>query len=147
MADSSFRFLRSTTFWTWSIAALLVAGAFFVWELRLVPLPIPELPRAPATGLEVAYTAALTLLLGLAAGLFGWQRRYGSCPVGVKRTVGVAGTLGGIALLCPVCLALPGIFFGLGTLVAVMGQFLPLFRLLAIVFAVVAVWLLWPKKA
>lgn len=147
MADSPLRFFRSPTFWTWSIATLIVAGAFFVWELRLVPLPFPELPRAPASTLELGYTAALTILLSLAAGLFGWQRRYGSCPIGVKRTVGVAGTLGGIALLCPVCLALPGILFGIGTFIAILGQFLPLIRLLAILFAVVAIWMLWPKKA
>lgn len=147
MGNSSFRFLRSPTFWAWGFVALLVAGAFFVWELRLVPLPLPELPRAQATPLELAYTAALTLLLALAAGLFGWQRRYGSCPVGVKRTVGFAGALGGLALLCPVCLALPGLLLGVGTLIAIVGQFLPLIRLLAIVFALVAVWLLWPKRA
>lgn len=146
MDNSSVRFLRSPTFWTWGLAALVVAGAFFVWELRLVPLPF-LLPRAPASSLELAYTAALTLLLALASGLFGWRRKYGSCPIGVKRTVGAAGTLGGIALLCPVCLALPGIFFGVGTVIAVLGQFLPLIRLLAILFAVVAIWMLWPKKA
>jgi hypothetical protein len=147
MSNSALRFLRSTDFWTWAIVALLVAGTFFVWELRLVPLPIPELPRAPATTLELAYTGVLTLLLALAAGLFGWQRKNGSCPIGVKRTVGIAGALGGLALLCPVCLALPGLLLGVGTLIAILGQFLPLIRLLAIVFALVAVWLLWPKRA
>lgn len=147
MGNTPLRFLRSTDFWSWSIVALFLAGAFFVWELRLVPLPIPELPRAPATTLELAYTGILTLLLALASGLFGWQRKNGSCPIGVKRTVGIAGALGGIALLCPVCLALPGLLLGVGTLIAILGQFLPLIRLLAIVFALVAVWLLWPKSS
>lgn len=146
MGNSTLRFLRSPSFWTWGLAALVVAGAFFVWELRLVPLPIPELPRAPATTLELGYTGALTLLLALASGLFGWQRTHGSCPIGVKRTVGIAGALGGLALLCPVCLALPGLLLGIGTFIAILGQFLPLIRLLAILFALVAVWLLWPKK-
>ncbi len=145
MGNTPLRFLRSKDFWSWSIVALVLAGAFFVWELRLIPLPIPELPRAPATTLELVYTGVLTLLLALASGLFGWQRKNGSCPIGVKRTVGIAGALGGVALLCPVCLALPGLLLGVGTLIAILGQFLPLIRLLAIVFALVAVWLLWPR--
>jgi len=144
MFDTRFRFALSPTFWTWSVVTLAVAGAFFAWELRLIPLPY-ELPRAPATALELTYTGVLTLLLALAAGLFGWRRKNGSCPIGVKRTVGVAGSLGGVALLCPVCLALPGIFFGVGTAIAILGQFLPLIRLLAILFALVAIWMLWPR--
>jgi hypothetical protein len=105
----------------------------------------PRAARAPATTLELVYTGVLTLLLALASGLFGWQRKNGSCPIGVKRTVGIAGALGGVALLCPVCLALPGLLLGVGTLITILGQFLPLIRLLAIVFALVAVWLLWPR--
>lgn len=137
------RFLRSSVFWTWCIPAFIVAGAFFAWELRLLPLPY-ELPRAPASSFELAYTATLVVLLSVAAGLFGWQRRFGSCPRGVKRAVGFAGTLGGLALLCPVCLALPAALLGVGVIISLIGQFLPLIRLLALIFALVAVWLLWP---
>lgn len=147
MVDSPLRFLRSSVFWTWFIVTLAVASLFFAWELRLVILPWFNLVRAPATTFELLYTGLLAVLLAMAAGLFGWQRRFGSCPVGVKRTFGFAGTLGGLALLCPVCLALPATLLGLGTVIAVLGQFLPLIRLLAVLFAAVAVFLLWPKRA
>lgn len=143
---SNVRFLRSGLFWTCFLATFVVATLFFGWELRLIPLPVPMLPRAPASSIDYAFAGGLIALLSLASGLFGWQSKYGSCPVGVKRTFGVAGMLGGIALLCPVCLALPGLLLGLGTLIAVIGPFLPLIRLLAVVFAAVAVYLLWPKK-
>lgn len=141
------RFLRSAVFWTWFLVTLAVTATFFGWELRIVPLPLPQLPRAPVTALDLSFSAGLVAMLSLAAGLFGWKRRYGSCPVGVKRTFGIAGTLGGIALLCPVCLALPGALLGIGTIIAVLDPFLPLVRLLAFVFAIVAVYLLWPRKA
>ena len=145
MADV--RFLRSGLFWAWFVVALAITGTFFAWELRLNHLPVPGLMRMDATPFDLAFTGTLALLLSLAAGLFGWQRANGSCPIGVKRTVGAAGTLGAVALLCPVCLALPAAFLGLGTLVAAIGVYLPLIRLLAVVFAAVAVYLLWPKKA
>lgn len=143
---ANLRFYRSGLFWTWFAVTLAVTTLFFGWELRFIPLPVPMLPRAPATSVDYAFTIALIALLSVASGLFGWQRRYGACPVGAKRTVGIAGTLGGIALLCPVCLALPGALLGLGTIIAVLGPFLPLMRLLAVAFAGVAVFLLWPKR-
>lgn len=146
MSDDSRHFTRTRAFWVFSLSSLAITSMFFAWELRLIPLPY-ELPRAPASSFELAYTALLTLLLSFAAGLFGWQRRFGACPVGIKRTVGVAGTLGCLALLCPVCLALPGLLLGIGTLIAILGQFLPLIRLLAILFAMVAIWMLWPKRS
>jgi len=141
MPNGPFRFLGSGTFWGWFLAT----GVFFAWELRLVELPLPTLPRVPATPFELSYTAVLTLLLSLASGLFGWRRRNGSCPVGVKRSVGLAGMLGGIALLCPVCLALPVTLLGLSTVIAIVGQFLPLIRIIAVLFVGLAIWLLWPK--
>ncbi len=147
MGKLEFRFLRSATFWIWFVVVFAVTGVFFAWELRLVTLPIPELPRVPATPFELTYTATLTVLLSLASGLFGWRRRNGSCPVGVKRSVGLAGMLGGLALLCPVCLALPITFIGLGTAFAILGQFLPLIRIIAVLFALIAIWLLWPRDS
>lgn len=144
MRNAPFPFLRSSVFWAWGLATFVITSAFFAWELKLIVLPILNLPRAPATPFELSYTAILIMLLTLAAGLFGWQRRFGSCPVGVKRTVGIAGTLGGLALLCPVCLALPAAFLGIGTLFAIIGVYLPLIRVLAMVFALLSVWLLWP---
>jgi hypothetical protein len=65
--------------------------------------------------------------------------------VGVKRSVGLAGVLGGVALLCPVCLALPLAFIGVGTLFAIVAQFLPLIRIIALLFVAIAIWLLWPR--
>ncbi len=144
MDKLEFRFVRSVTFWAWFVVVFAVAGLFFAWELRLVPLPY-ELPRVPATPFELIYTATLTLLLSVAAGLFGWRRQNGSCPIGVKRSVGLASMLGGLALLCPVCLALPITFIGLGTAFAILGQFLPLIRIIAVLFALIAIWLLWPR--
>ncbi len=139
------RFFRSGTFWAWFAVVYAVAGLFFAWELQLVELPLPMLPRVPATPFELTYTAALTLLLSFASGLFGWRRQNGSCPIGVKRSVGLAGMLGGLALLCPVCLALPITFIGFGTAFAILGQFLPLIRIIAVLFALIAIWLLWPR--
>lgn len=140
------RFLRSGVFWSWFLVTAAVIAVLFGWELRFIHLPLPMLPRMQVTAFDLGYSVALTFLMALAAGFFGWQRRYGSCPVGVKRTFGFAGTLGGIALLCPVCLALPGALLGLGTIIAVVGEFLPLIRLLAVIFAAVAVFLLWPRS-
>ena len=147
MSKGSLRFFGSPIFWAWCVPTLAIAGIFFAWELHLIHLPLPGIPRMEATFLELAYTGLLSILLSLAAGLFGWQRRYGACPAGIKRTFGFAGALGGIALLCPVCLALPATLIGLGTIIAVVGEFLPLIRVLAVIAAGFAVYLLWPKRA
>lgn len=146
MPTSERRVLGSQMFWTWFLAMFTIAILFFGWELRIIPLPFPMLPRVPPTTIDVTFTIVLIILLSVAAGLFGWQRRFGACPVGIKRTVGAAGTLGGLALLCPVCLALPGLLLSIGTFVAILGQFLPLIRFLAILFAIVAIWMLWPRR-
>ena len=146
MAKTRLAFLRSGTFWIWLLVTAVVTGAFFVWELQLFDLPLPMLARPPATSFELIYTAALTLILSLDAGLFGWRRRHGSCPVGTRRAVGFAGALGGIALLCPVCLALPATFFGISTIIVILAPFLPLIRLIAILFALIALWMLVPTR-
>ncbi len=143
--DNSLRFLRSSLFWAGCLPTLVIAGAFFAWELRLIDLPLPDLPRFPATLFEILFSLLLAFLLALAVGLFGWQRRYGACPAGARRSAGIAGALGGIALLCPVCLALPVSLVGLSTLFALLIPFLPLIRLIAFLFALLAVWLLWPR--
>lgn len=145
MDKTSLRFLGSAIFWAWSLPVLAVAGTFFAWELTLVDLPLPDLPRYPATPFEIAFSALLAALLALVAGLFAWQRRYGACPVGSRRSAGVAGTLGAVALLCPVCLVLPASFVGLTALFTLLLPFLPLIRLIAVVFAILSVWLLWPR--
>lgn len=134
------------TFWTWFLITLAITGAFFAWELKLIDLPLPMLPRPPATTFELTYTALLTILLSVDAGLFGWRRKSGSCPIGTKRTVGFAGTMGALALLCPVCLALPAALIGFGTFFAIVAAFLPLIRFIAILFAVIALWMLLPRK-
>lgn len=144
--SNALRFLRSPLFWAWSLPTLCVAGAFFAWELQLIRLPLPDLPRYPPTPIEIAFSFLLAVLLALAVGLFGWQRRYGACPAGAKRSAGIAGTLGAVALLCPVCLALPISIVGLSTLFALLIPFLPLIRLIAVLFALLSVWLLWPKR-
>ncbi len=146
MNESSLRFLRSPVFWAWSIPTLAVLSLFFGWELQVVRLPIPTLPRVPATTLELAYTGTLIILLSLSTGLFGWRRANGTCPIGIKRTASAAGILGGIALLCPVCLVLPASLIGISIFFTIIAQFLPLIRLIAMLLALFSVSLLWPKR-
>lgn len=139
------RVLRSWHFWIWGLTTAIVAIVFFLWELRLVQFPIPALPRVPATTFDIVYSLLLALLFGIAAGLFGWQQRFGACPRGTKRTAGIAGVLSAVALLCPVCLILPASFLGLSVFFAVLPAYLPLIRLVSIIFVLLTVWLLWPR--
>lgn len=120
-------------------------GIFFAWELGHLSPPLPLLLRPEATVTEIIFSVALSVLIALNAGLFTWRRRMGSCPVGVRRATGTAGLLGAIALLCPVCLALPATFLGLGFTFAVLTPFVPLIRVVALILLLVSTYLLWPK--
>lgn len=138
-------FLRSPLFWFPALLTLLIAGSFFAWELGMLTF-LPSPVRLAPTTLESFYSLLLTLLLSLNVGLAAWHTRHGSCPVGSKRAIGLGGTIGAIALLCPVCLILPFSIFGLGALLALLAPFVPLLRIIAIIVLITALFLLWPRR-
>jgi hypothetical protein len=139
------RALRSPVFWLPFLLTLLLAGAFFAWELGAFQRILPSLPRATPTPLELGFTALLLFLLAFNAGLVTWQTKNGTCPIGVKRATGAGGIIGTVALLCPVCLLLPASFLGLSALMAFLVPFLPLLRFIALVLLLAALYLLWPN--
>lgn len=141
------RFLRSPSFWIPFAAALAVLSLFFLWELGILHLALPMLPRIATTPLDLTFTGILWILLSFTIGLAVWRNRETSCPVGVKRATGVAGTLGIVSLLCPVCIALPVSLLGFSLTLSFLAPFVPLLRVIAIVVLLTAVSLLWPKKA
>lgn len=69
----------------------------------------------------------------------------GSCPMGIKSATGIAGVLGAVTLICPVCIVLPASLLGLGFVLTFLAPFLPLLRIIAIVLLAVCIWMLWPK--
>tara|TARA_Y100000310_G_C20586390_1_gene765626 strand:+ start:454 stop:885 length:432 start_codon:yes stop_codon:yes gene_type:complete len=140
-----FDFLRSSAFWSWAIVAGLLCGLFFTWELGALPT-LPALPRPPVTTIEIWFTVALIALLTLNAGLFGWHRKYGTCPLGTKRATSLGGAVGALALLCPACILLPISLFGIGISLAFLGPFLPLLRIIALILLIASAVLLIPKK-
>lgn len=121
-------------------------GIFFAWELGHLSPPLPLLLRPDASPTEIVFSIVLSILIALNAGFFTWRKRMGSCPVGVRRATGGAGILGAIALLCPVCLALPAGIGGLGLAFAVLTPFVPLIRVVALILLLVSTYLLWPKR-
>lgn len=137
---------RSPAFWLPAILTMIVGGAFFAWELSLLPPIIPRLPRPVAGQEELLFTIVLIVLLGVDAGLWNWRRSHGSCPRGTRRATGVAGFVGAVTLLCPACLLLPTGIVGAGFALAIIGPFLPLLRIIALVLLVAAAWVLWPRK-
>ncbi len=141
------RFLRSPSFWFPFLIALAVLSLFFLWELGMLHLALPMLPRIRTTGLDLTFTGILWILLSFAIGLAVWRNRETSCPIGVKRATGVAGVLGAISLLCPICIALPVSLLGVSLTLSFLSPFVPLLRVIAIAVLVTAVSLLLPKKA
>lgn len=122
----------------------LALGIFFAWELGELPW-IPAPPRQPATAAEYGFTALLIALLAFNAGLVAWRRKHGSCPVGTRRASGLAGGLGALALLCPVCLFLPFSLFGLSLSLAFLAPFIPLLRIVVLLILLVNTAVLWPR--
>jgi hypothetical protein len=146
MSSFDHAFLRSTYFWAPFLVCAVVLTLAFGWELNVLPLPIPSLPRAPATGVDLFFTIILGALIAFDAGLLEWRRQRGSCPIGATSATGVASLLGGLAILCPLCLALPASLFGIGTFFVFLSPFLPLLRVVAFILAFVSLVLLWPRK-
>ncbi|HVW66336.1 MAG TPA: hypothetical protein VHA78_01235 [Candidatus Peribacteraceae bacterium] len=139
------RVFRSSLFWIPFIVTLLIVGVFFAWELDLLSF-LPSLPRPSATQTDILFTIVLGLLLSFNAGLATWSMKMGTCPVGTKRATGVAGIIGAVTLLCPVCLVLPASLFGLGIILTFLAPFLPLLRLIALILLLATTWMLWPKR-
>ncbi len=141
------RFLRSPSFWFPFLIALAVLSLFFLWELGILHTVAPSLPRIRTTVLDLTFTGILWILLSFTIGLAAWRNRETSCPIGVRRATGVAGVLGAVSLLCPICIALPVSLLGVSLTLSFLSPFVPLLRVIAIVVLVTAVSLLWPKKA
>ena len=135
--------LHSSRFWFWFSSTALLTGGFFAWELGV--LPLPSLPRPAPTHNEIFFTILLVFLLALNAGLLAWKQESGTCPIGTKKATGIAGTLGVITLLCPVCLLIPFTLFGATLSLAILSPFLPLLRMIALVLLGVSTWMLLKK--
>lgn len=138
------KFVRSRDFWSWALGALLLCSLFFAWELGMFP-QIPSPPRPEPTQHEIVFTLLLIALLSLNAGLLNWRKSIGTCPLGAKRASGIGGTIGAVALLCPVCLLLPVSLFGISISLAFLSPFLPLLRIVAAVLLIASAGMLWPK--
>lgn len=141
------RFLRSPSFWFPFLIALAVLSVFFLWELGILHTVVPTLPRIATTTIDLTFTGVLWILLSFTIGLAVWRNKETSCPLGVKRATGVAGALGAVSLLCPICIALPVSLLGVSLTLSFLSPFVPLLRVIAIVVLLTAISLLWPKKA
>ncbi|PIR52774.1 hypothetical protein COU76_04475 [Candidatus Peregrinibacteria bacterium CG10_big_fil_rev_8_21_14_0_10_49_10] len=133
-------FLKSTVFWKWTALTALLCGFFFAWELGMFPA-LPSLPRPPVTQNEILYSIAIAVLISFNAGLLGWKKATGTCPVGSKRAAEMGGVLGAAALLCPVCLIAPLTLFGVSISLSILGPFLPLLRVIALVLLIASGWM------
>lgn len=138
--------LSSRTFWLPTLVTLIACGVLFGWELggfagwMWTPLrPEPSMQ-------EIVLTGIIALLLSADVGLIVWRTQRGSCPAGTKRAAGIAGILGIVTLLCPVCIALPVSIAGVGIAMAAVSTFVPLLRAIAIVLLLAAGWMLWPRR-
>lgn len=141
------RALRSSVFWIPFVIAFLLAELFFAWELGYFINYLPSYPRPYATHGEVIFTGIIGLLLAINIGLIFWQRRFGHCPIGVKRLSGLAGVLGAFTLICPLCVLLPASFVGVGFFFASFAQHVVFMRIISIVILVISMGMLWPRPA
>ncbi len=124
----------------------IVLGLFFAWELGYFGNLLPRLPRTDPTTAEITYTVILILLLAFNAGIIAERLKSGTCPIGAKRATAVAGSLGVITLLCPVCLLIPVSLLGLSLSLSFLTPFMPLLRAVVMLLLIVSTILLWPKK-
>lgn len=140
------RLLHSSWFWFPCVTSLIVIGAFFAWELDFLNALLPSLPRPPATGEEIIFSTTLGLLLSLTIGMFVWHWKEGSCPIGMKRATGMAGVIGAVTLICPVCIVLPASLIGVAVAVSAIAPFLPVLRLIAIGLLLICMWMMKPDR-
>jgi hypothetical protein len=140
------RVLTSGVFWIWFLVAGGLSGLFLAWETDLLN-PILKGPiRPPATNEEMIFTALIVVLIGLVAGLYAWRKRFGSCPVGVKRATGIGAAFGAVALLCPACTLIPIALLGTSVGLGFLAPFLPLLRIITIVILLATTAMLWPAR-
>lgn len=137
--------LRTRSFWIAFAATAVVTGIFFLWELGMLAPWIPSLPRATTTPIDIIFSIAIGLLLSLNAGLTAWALQKGHCPIGARNASGIAAVIGAVALLCPICIAVPLTLFGIGFSLALLAPFLPLLRVVALILLAASLWMLWPK--
>lgn len=140
------RFLDSLHFWIPFAFTLVAAGLFFAWELGVFINVLPSVPRPSVLPSEFAFTAALSFLLAFDIGLAVWQRRFGSCPRGIKRASSVATALGALTLVCPACTLLPVSLVSVGTLLSLMSAHMPTLRIVSIALLFMTAMMLWPSR-
>ena len=140
------RFLRSSSFWIPFFITFIVMAIFFAWELRMLPASIPAPSRPIPTGNELWFVATLTVLLAVNVGLYSWRTKAGSCPIGTKRATKIAGAMGALTLLCPVCILIPFSLLGVSISLVFLSPFLPLLQIISLVLLIVSLKLLWPTK-
>lgn len=137
---------RNAHFWIGFVVSAVLLSIFFAWELGMLGTIAPPLPRPEPTQPELWYTALIIALLALDSGLVLYRLKQGTCPVGAKRASAIAGSLGVVTLLCPVCLLIPISLFGITLSLTFLTPYLPLLRIIVLLLLVVSTSLLWPKK-
>jgi hypothetical protein len=143
----SSRVFTSRRFLAASLIVGFVSAFFFAWELNfLEPIGLKGLPRPDPTSSEMFLATAIVILLALNAGLYHWHRGHGSCPVGIKRTGGLAFGLSIAALICPVCTIGTVTFFGFVLSLSILLPFLPLFQVIAIILLCFGIFIMRPLK-
>jgi hypothetical protein len=138
--------LASAVFWRWFVIASVFMGAVLAWEMNAFTPWLPGPIRPPITSEERVFTALIVLLIGFDAGLYGWRRRFGSCPAGVRRATGIGGMFGALALLCPACTLIPIALLGTSITLGFLTPFLPLLRLVAVIILAAVAAMLWPRE-
>jgi len=138
--------LKEKIFWLYFLITALVLTAFFAWELGYLTPPIPSLTAMNPSQTDIVFAIVLSFLLALNAGLFGYKKRKGSCPAGIKRATGIASLIGATALLCPVCVLLPLSLLGVSISLVFLSPFIPMLRIIALILLLGSTHMLWSKK-
>lgn len=139
-------FIIDKNFWRPFVFSVIIFSAFFAWELGYMGDWLPRLARPDPTSLEIYFTVVLITLLSFDSGLVFYRIKKGTCPIGAKRASAVAGGLGVVTLLCPVCLLIPVSLFGLTLSISFLTPYLPLLRVIVLFLLIVSTLMLWPKK-
>ena len=139
------KFLEDRSFWYAFALTLLFAGGFFAWELGYLSSYLPSLPRPMPSDFEHWFAIAIAILLALNVGLFRWQQKHGTCPIGAKRATGIASVIGATALICPACILLPITILGTSVSLLFLTPFLPLLQIIALILLLVSTKMFWPK--
>ena len=138
---------RASRFWCGALIALTGTGLLFAYELNMLSIiGLEGPPRSMSHEWETVLAVIIALLFSMNVGLIAWHRKQGTCPVGVRRAAGAAGILGAIALLCPVCLALPIGIASVAVVLVLLGPFVTLLQVSAIVLLGAGLWLLIPRR-